>query len=71
MAGFVHNGEAQLIAGFIKFRILGVMGGADGVAAHIPEPLQAVAVEGIGEGGSYSGVVVMEADTLQLHRLAV
>ena len=69
--GFAHDHEAHGVAQFDEFGRGHVVGGADGVAAHVAQQKQ-LAADGIAaDGGTEGTEVVVQADALELTHLAV
>ena len=69
--GLVHDQESQLVAEVEELRGGRIVAGADGVAAHRAERFQAALPDPLGHGRAHATAVVMQADAVELHVLAV
>ena len=50
---------------------VGIVAGADGIAAHLAQNFQAALPDALRDGGAYSSAVMVQADAIELDALAV
>ena len=68
---FLYYKNAEAVAGIEHFGSHRVMGRTVGIAAELLQFLQSVHLQGIGNAGTYSGVVLVHVHTFQFQRLSV
>ena len=68
---FLYHKNAEAVAGIEHFGSHRVMGRTVGIAAELLQFLQSVHLQGIGNAGTYSGVVLVHVHTFQFQRLSV
>ena len=68
---FFYHKDAEAVAGIEHFGSHRVMGRTVGIAAELLQFLQPVHLQGIGNAGTYSGVVLVHVHTFQFQRLSV
>ena len=68
---FFYHKDAEAVAGIEHFGSHRVMGRTVGIAAELLQFLQSVHLQGIGNAGTYSGVVLVHVHTFQFQRLSV
>ena len=68
---FLYYKNAEAVAGIEHFGSHRVMGRTAGIAAELLQFLQSVHLQGIGNAGTYSGVVLVHVHTFQFQRLSV
>ena len=68
---FLYHKNAEAVTGIEHFGSHRVMGRTVGIAAELLQFLQSVHLQGIGNAGTYSGVVLVHVHTFQFQRLSV
>src|SRR6266702_2445475 len=69
--GLVHHQKPHAVAEVQEFRRMGIVAGANGIAAHLAQNLQPPLPNPFGHGSANTTSIVVKANAIQLDALSV